>query len=374
MVLVSCLAILTGLILAGVGAGMMLQTDLRVSANLKGATEAFYLSAAGVEWGKQEIARTVNFPPVLSMQTRSFASGGFTVSFQSPVIVGPLHSRVVVRSAGASRDAKHLLQAQISKSYDLADAALVLRGGGNGIGLSAADIYLSGADHNDSGTPIASAKARSAVSAGDEALRSLFAQALGARPDVLQGGGTAGALSGSGHLPGTFIAQFAGELCNAASAVVHTVPSSGSLAIANQVWGSQAAPQLHCVEGLAAGGDVVSFADGLTGAGILVVRNADLVLSGSFRWEGLVIVTGMDVSFRTAGSGSKQLLGAVLVNESGIPGAERKILDIEGAIRIGFSRSALARVVQFIPTSAFASVYGALPALITQDYWRSEAL
>jgi hypothetical protein len=372
MVLMSCLAILSGLILAGAGVGMMLQNDLRVSANLRGSTEAFYFSAAGLEWGKQEIARAVNFPPVLINQTKSFSSGAFTVSFQSPAVVGPLTTRIVVGSTGASRDAKHLLQAQIRKSYDLADAALVLRGGGTGIGLSAADIDISGTDHDDAGTPIPGAKARSGVSTGDEATRALFAQALGARQDVLAESGGASPLAQSSHLSSAFIAQFAAELCTAPAALVHTVPSVGALTFENQVWGSQGAPQLHCVEGLAASGDAVTFGGSAAGAGILVVRNADLVLSGTFRWEGLVVVTGSDVSFKTTGATPKQLFGAVVVNETGIPEAGRKILDIEGSVRIGFSRSALARVVQLVPSTAFGPAYGALPVLISQDYWRAE--
>ena len=372
MVLISCLAILSGLILAGAGVGMMLQNDLRVSANLRGSTEAFYFSAAGLEWGKQEIARAANFPPVLTNQTRSFSSGAFTLSFQSPAVVGPLTARIIVGSTGTSRNATHLLQAQISKSYDLADAALVLRGAGAGVSLNAADIDISGADHDDAGTPHAEAKPRSAVSTGNEAVRSLFAQALGARQDVFDGNGSAAALVQSGYLSSAFIGQFAGELCAAPTAFVHTNPSAGALTFENQVWGSQVAPQLHCVEGLAAGGDAVNFAGSGAGVGILVVRNADLVLSGTFRWEGLVVVTGGDVSFKTTGASLKQLSGAVLVNETGIPGAERKIVDIEGAVRIRFSRSALARAVQLIPSTAFGPAYGALPVLISQDYWRTE--
>jgi hypothetical protein len=373
MVLISCLAILSGLVLAGLGAGMVLQTDLRVSANLRGGTEAFYFSAAGLEWGKQEIARAMNFPPVLSNQTRSFAGGAFTVSFQSPVVIGPLKTRVVVRSTGTSREAKHLLQAQLTKTYDLADAALVLRGGGTAIALSAADINISGADHDDSGNPVALAKPRGAVSTADEGMRTLFAEALGVRQDVLDGTSGVPALAQSGYLSSGFIAQLSADLCAAPASVVHIIPSAGAMSFDNQVWGSQTSPQLHCFEGLTAGGDAVNLA-GVVGAGILVVRNADLVVSGSIRWDGLVIVTGTDVSFKATGAELKQLFGALVANETGIPGAERKILDIEGAVRIGFSRSALSRAVQLIPTTSLGAAYGALPALISQDYWRAETL
>ena len=107
------------------------------------------------------------------------------------------------------------------------------------------------------------------------------------------------------------------------------------------------------------------------GAGILVVRNADLVLSGTFRWEGLVLVTGTDVSLKTTGTDTKELLGAALVNETGIPVAERKILDIQGAIRMLFSRQALSRASTLTPPATANIAYGSLPSVISQDYWRS---
>src|SRR5690606_16532048 len=97
----------------------------------------------------------------------------------------------------------------------------------------------------------------------------------------------------------------------------HVVPSDGRLIIENESWGNQAAPQLHCLEGLAASGDAVTIAGDHTGAGILVVRNADLILAEAFRWEGLVIVTGNDVGLKTMGSGTKDVLGASIVNETG---------------------------------------------------------
>jgi len=82
-------------------------------------------------------------------------------------------------------------------------------------------------------------------------------------------------------------------------------------------------------------------------------------------------VTGDDVSFKTTGTGTKDLLGAALINETGVPVAGRKILDFEGAIRILFSRQALSRASNLVPAATANIAYGSLPSVILQDYWRS---
>jgi hypothetical protein len=51
----------------------------------------------------------------------------------------------------------------------------------------------------------------------------------------------------------------------------------------------------------------------VTGYGILLVEG-DLTLAGNFTWEGLVLVTGtLTVS---GGGGSKNVLGAILANQT----------------------------------------------------------
>ena len=77
----SALTILTVLLAVGIGIRVMLKNDYRVVANLRGGTEAFYYSAAGIEWSKNEVASDVAFPPVPANQMKSFASGAFAVSF-----------------------------------------------------------------------------------------------------------------------------------------------------------------------------------------------------------------------------------------------------------------------------------------------------
>jgi hypothetical protein len=152
---------------------------------------------------------------------------------------------------------------------------------------------------------------------------------------------------------------------------VHLVPSSGGLLVENQTWGSRTSPQLHCIDGLLASGDTATLTGTVSGAGILVVKNADLIIAGTFRWDGLIIVTGTDISFKTAGPSSKDLLGAVLVNEAGIPGSGRAALDIEGTVRLLFSRQALNLTVPLIPTATINTSHGSLPTTISQNYWRA---
>src|SRR5688572_22010747 len=373
LVLMSSLTLLSVLMVAAIGAGVMLQNDFRVLSNLRGGTEAFYFSVSGLEWAKSEIARATSFPPVPSNQSKSFSAGQFIVTFLSSTLTGPLAARVTVHSTGITGGAQNTLQAQLRKSYDLADAALVLRGNGADISIGADAIFISGADHDPATGNPTGAKSRSSVSTADDTARELVMQALGTPPrqGVLHEGADTPAAATSSYLPTALITQLANDLCASAMASVHTIPTGGGLAIENQAWGNPAAPQLHCIEGLSAPGDAATLAGNFTGAGILVVKNADLILSGTFRWEGLVVVTGTEVSLKTTGTATKELLGAALVNETGIPVTGRKILDIQGAIRMLFSRQALSRASILIPSATANIAYGSLPSVILQDYWRS---
>jgi hypothetical protein len=374
LVLMSSLMILAVLLAVGIGAGVMLRNDFQVLANLRGSTEAFYFSAAGVEWGKREIAQATNFPPTPSNQSKSFSSGQFAVTFLSSTAVGPLAAQIIVQSTGAARGAGHVLQAQLTKSYDLADAAVVLRGNAAGVNLTGNTLFVSGVDHDPiTGRPIAESKARSAITSGDDTVAGLIFQALGNPPrlGILDSGPDTPAIATSTYLPAAFIAQFADGLCASASATVRWVPSSGGLLVENQTWGSRTSPQLHCIDGLLASGDAATLTGTVSGAGILVVKNADLIIAGTFRWDGLIIVTGTDISFKTAGPSSKDLLGAVLVNEAGIPGSGRAALDIEGTVRLLFSRQALNLTVPLIPTATINTSHASLPTTISQNYWRA---
>ncbi len=373
VILFSSVMLLSLLVVLGLGAVLMSQSGSRVSGNMRVGTEAFYLADAGVEWGKDEISRTPSHPPNPAGRTLSFSTGTFAVLFQSPVAVSPLVARVGVRSAGTARSSSHIIQAQVTKSYDLADGAVSLRGNAGRITMSGNAFQISGQDHDPAGGSVAlDSKARRAIAVSSASLKSQVEEALQSNPSAgsVTSGPDIAAIAQSNYLPASVITDIANNLCNAAHAITTMVPSGGELSLADQNWGSRSAPQLRCIEGLSGPGDIVNLGSA-TGAGILVIRNVELIAAGPFRWEGLVIITGSTVGFRVTGGENKEVYGSVLVNETGAPGSSTAMIDIQGSVRLRFSRLSLSRVVNLIPSATMDRAYGSLPWTITQDYWRT---
>jgi len=374
MVLYSSLLILSLLVAVGVGARVMLQSDFKLLANMRASMEAFYVAEAGIEWSKDEIRKNFSHPPILPSRAQSFSSGNFSVSFLSPTAVTSLVARIVVRSTGAVGSSSQVVQAQVTKTYDLADGAISLRGSANRVNFAGNPLLISGVDSDPAtGQAVAGSKARPAISVPDEILQGLVEQGLSENQqsgNVGSGGGTS-AIAESDFIPASAVVRFADGLCSSAQAVTAFVPSDGMLLLAGQTWGTRTSPQLRCVEGLAGPGDSVNLGGGVTGAGILVVRNADLIVSGSLQWEGLIVVTGSNVSFKVTGGESKEIYGSLMVNETGTPGTGTAILDIQGSVRVLFSRPALNRLASLIPSSTLNATYSSLPSMISQEYWRT---
>ena len=374
MVLYSSLLILSLLVAVGVGARVMLQSDFKLLANMRASMEAFYVADAGIEWSKDEIRKNFSHPPILPSRAQSFSSGNFSVSFLSPTAVTSLVARIVVRSTGAVGSSSQVVQAQVTKTYDLADGAVSLRGSANRVNFAGNPLLISGVDYDPAtGQAVAGSKARPAISVPDEILQGLVEQGLSENQqsgNVGSGGGTS-AIAESDFIPASAVVRFADGLCSSAQAVTALVPSDGMLLLAGQTWGTRISPQLRCIEGLAGPGDSVNLGGGVTGAGILVVRNADLIVSGSLQWEGLIVVTGSNVSFKVTGGESKEIYGSLMVNETGTPGTGTAILDIQGSVRVLFSRPALNRVASLIPASTLNATYSSLPSMISQEYWRT---
>jgi len=374
MVLYSSLLILSLLVAVGVGARVMLQSDFKLLANMRASMEAFYVADAGIEWSKDEIRKNFSHPPILPSRAQSFSSGNFSVSFLSPTAVTSLVARIVVRSTGAVGSSSQVVQAQVTKTYDLADGAVSLRGSANRVNFAGNPLLISGVDYDPAtGQAVAGSKARPAISVPDEILQGLVEQGLSENQqsgNVGSGGGTS-AITESDFIPASAVVRFADGLCSSAQAVTALVPSDGMLLLAGQTWGTRTSPQLRCIEGLAGPGDSVNLGGGVTGAGILVVRNADLIVSGSLQWEGLIVVTGSNVSFKVTGGESKEIYGSLMVNETGTPGTGTAILDIQGSVRVLFSRPALNRVASLIPASTLNATYSSLPSMISQEYWRT---
>lgn len=274
-----------------------------------------------------------------------------------------------MRSVGTAANATHVSEAQLIKTYDLSDAALALRGNPARALLSGAGILISGADHNQiNGNLISEAKPRLAISTSNAPIPDLLSLE---DPAMLDSASLAPGLAESDYLPANFVNQLAGDLCSVPTAILHPIPTAGSLNIDSQVWGSQSSPEIHCVEGLSQTGDAVNFTGNISGVGILVVRNADLVISGIFHWQGLIIVNGQEIGLKTTGSTSKEVVGAAMLNETGTPGRSTATVDIQGNFRLLFSREALKKAAELIPPETLATSYATLPAVVSQGYWRS---
>jgi hypothetical protein len=374
MVLLNSVLILSLLVIVGVGARIMVQSDFKIVTNLRGSAEAFYLADAGIEWGKYEISKSTSHPPDPASRTQKFSSGSFSVSFLSPTAITPLNARIVVRSTGEVRNSSHVIQSQIIKTYDLSDGAISLRGNANRVGFAGSSFWLSGADHDPAtAQALPASQPRPAISVSDKMLRTLVEQALSSPQPTgtVQSGGSAPAIAESDSLPGLAMSRLADDLCSSTHAVMTFVPSDGVLFLQSETWGTRSSPQLRCIEGLTGPADFVNLGGGIAGAGILVVRNAELITSGSFRWEGLILVTGRNVSFKAMGAESKEIYGAMMIQETGTPGTETAILDIQGSVRVLFSRPALSQAVSLIPSGILQPAYTSLPSTISQEYWRT---
>jgi hypothetical protein len=375
MILITVLLLLSLLMAVGMGAVVSVQNDFRMTANLRSSTSASYLADAGIEWGKQRIAGATMMPLILSDGTQGLPPGSYSVSFLSSTQTSPLNVSIVLRSVGSAHNASQSVHARVTKTYDLADGAVALRGNARGIIFAGSSFMISGLDHDlISGAPLFGFRPRAGITA---AAIAVLNQVRGALDHVQRGNiagedGNGAAIAASDRIPADDVARIAGDLCAAPHAVVSTVPSVGSLSVVSQAWGSRAAPQLRCVNGLPGSGDSVVFGANSGGAGVLVVRDAEMVLTGDFRWEGLIIVSGGDVGLRVADANNKEVLGALIIHESGnATGSGPALLNIQGSLRARFSRQALNLAAPLVPATTLTASYAVLPFMLKQDYWRS---
>ncbi len=374
LILITVLLLLSLLMAAGLGAVVSVQNDLRMTANLRTGAGAAYLADAGIEWGKQRFAAATTMPPILSDQVQNLPAGSYSVSFLSSNQSTPLSAAVVLRSVGTVKHATQTITARLVKTYDLADGALVLRGNARGTNFSGDSFSFSGLDHDlITRAPITGSPPRAAITVGAGAALNQVEDAL----NIVQRANIVGenadrAVALSQQLPEQQITRIASDLCAAPNAVVLPMPNLGKLLVSSETLGTRVAPQLYCITGVPGSDDSVVFTGNTAGAGVLVIRDAELVLAGNFRWEGWVIVSGSDVGFRVADPAHKEIFGALIVAESGnATGSGPAMVDIQGSLRLVFSRGAFSLAAPLVPPATLDAIYPSLPIFLKQDYWRS---
>ncbi len=376
IVLVISLLILTLLMGAGAGTSALVQTDLKISRNLKNGTQAFYLAEAGVEWAKQHIKDTATNPPYPTGTTRSLSPGTFTVIFKDPTKVTRLKSTITVQSTGQLGESSSIGQALLTKTYEIADAALGIRGDGLDTRFKGKSFLVDGRDYDpETQQLVGGAKARFGISVSSlEAKKKVIDELSSQQADHVVGKGAAApSVEKTDFLSSAETARIADGLCNAPGVIVQDIDSSGTFTISGDTtYGTRESPGLYCFNGLADSGDRVDVGGNFNGAGIFIVRNADLVASGSLLWEGLIIVSGTNVGFRVKGKGDKEIFGSLMINERGTDdGIRTEEIKLEGAVKLRYSRSALANAAELFPLSVLEPIYGSIPSSVGQIYWRT---
>jgi hypothetical protein len=375
MVLMTVLLLIALLIAAGMGAAFSVQNDFLMTSNLRGGMAASYLADAGFEWAKQRVAVVDTMPPVLTDETHSLGPGRYAVTFLSSVQTGPLGAQVMLRSLGKVRNASETVEGRITKSYDLADAALVLRGNARSINFSGPLFSISGLDHDAiTAVVIANSRPRAGISVSSAAV---LDQVIGAldpvqRQNITGATGAGSSIVASDYMRLEDVARISSDLCASPQAVVVAISLLGEVSVVDQSWGNGSEPQLRCFNGQPGSGDSVVVGGSSSGAGILVVRDAELVISGNFHWDGLIVVSGADVGFRVVDAGTKEIMGALVVHESGNgTGSGPALIDLQGSVRLRYSRPALSQVASLVPASTLAASYAFLSYTLHQDYRRS---
>lgn len=374
IVLYSSLMLLALLMAVGVQAIVSTQSNFQISSNLRSESVAFYISEAGIEWSKNELARTTAHPPPALNSSAAISSGTFSVATISRVAVSPLVSSTVVRSTGKFASSSQIVQVELIKRSLLADAALGWRGNASHPIFSGTDFSISGMDHDPAtGKPIPNVRPYPGISVSKAASKEQIETAL--EPNQLSkisGTDRHGAtIAETQNLPAEAIVKLADELCASENAQLTTIPANTTLSLADKQWGNRSVPELRCIDGSPGAGDSIAALSNSSGAGILVARNANLMLEGGFRWEGLIIITGSMVSLKVLDSGAKEIIGGVIINEAGTYSETNpSTLDVNGAIKMLFSRAALKTAATVVPASTLTGAYTSLPSEVVQSYWR----
>jgi hypothetical protein len=374
----SGVALVTGLIILvlltalGTYAINMTQIDQTLSANLKASKQAFYLADGGIEWGKQQIRTNTAIPPSPAGSIKSLNTGSYTVTFKDILPQAPAWQyRMTVEATGNIGTASKTLQAFVTKVYDVSEGAITMRGNEAHAQFEGNSFLIDGRDYDYLTGEPTSASPQVGISVPKNSnLDDVIKNALSSQQkDNVQGlGGTSSvpSIGESETLSSSTITALANTLC--ASAQFYTPILLDTHISGNKIYGTPSSPQITCFDGLGVPGLMgVELTGNVKGAGILIVKHADLLTKGNFDFKGLVIVTGNKVGFGMWGGG--EVYGSVVINETSTDGSSYRELWLKGNSEVKRSLSALALAKDLIPTSTMSSIVGGLPSTVQQISW-----
>lgn len=111
---------------------------------------------------------------------------------------------------------------------------------------------------------------------------------------------------------------------------------SPGTSISSGTLGTQAAPKIVAIDATGySGSDPALTLNATSGAGILIVKNGTLKITGNSQWVGIVIVLGSNVAIDTSGGGEKSVYGATLLAEDA--NIDAVIAEGSGNMKLRFS-------------------------------------
>jgi hypothetical protein len=204
---------------------------------------------------------------------------------------------VTVRSVGSLGTASKTLQALVTKTFDLTDAAITMRGNEADSSFTGNAFSVDGRDYDHVTQALTGGTTHYGLTVPTAALQTTVNSALSAQQqDNIVGTAVPGLTASIGigtSLPSTSVTSLANALCAAAPlANQFTTALNGSYSPpAHATWGTRASPQVHCVTGVGTPGNMsVDINGNFSGVGVLVVKDSDLVINGAFHLDSTLAI------------------------------------------------------------------------------------
>src|SRR6266511_2706920 len=128
LALIAAFLMLASLTAIGAFALNVTTVNEEIAGHLRASKQAFYLAEAGLEWGRQQVKTSIAVPPLLATATQTLGLGSHTVTFTIMPTIPAFSYTVTIQSVGTVGKSAKTLKALVTKTYDLTDAALTIRG------------------------------------------------------------------------------------------------------------------------------------------------------------------------------------------------------------------------------------------------------
>jgi Tfp pilus assembly protein PilX len=257
------------------------------------------------------------------------------------------NNKLIVTSVGTIGNTTRTITVVVSKAdFPPIDGALSFPGLQSDVNFAGSAFDIDGRDHlmsNAPGSPTGPANAVLGISVANGAMETMVETAVANYQNndvrgkhqntpntVTSGAMTIAVPPGPNQQTAQKITDFVNAVKDYADISIVSSPSNpysitgiGSTCSTNvndsACWGTTDKPKIVYIKG-----DLPGASDQLTslsvsgisqGTGILIVENGNVDISGDFRWNGPIIITGNNVGIRYQGGGNQSVYGTTIVNE-----------------------------------------------------------